>query len=84
MRCGHKLSHVFKFIVNPLVHNILAVNTWELVIVPIDDKSIDNKIFEAIIVALDHKSFKTSEWVAMSRGEVAFRTEEIVMAVYSC
>jgi membrane-associated PAP2 superfamily phosphatase len=57
---GAQFGHVPEFIVDSLVHDVVAVNALELVIMAIDDQGVNHEIFKAVIVPLNDESFHPS------------------------
>lgn len=78
----NKLTHLSEFIIDALVNNISAVDARKLVIMPVDDQSVDDQVLVAVVVPLYDKVLEATQSVAVGGGEVSFGTKEVVMPVY--
>jgi len=69
-----------KLVIHSLVDQVLAMNTVELVVVTIDDKSCHLQVFESIVVAHDGEAVDLAVAAAVGlRGHVG--EDEVVVPV---
>jgi len=78
---GHDFSHVSKLVVDSLVYDVLAVNSRELVIMPVHDQGVDDQVFKTIVMTLNDEVFESTKTVAVGCSEVALRSHVVIVPV---
>ena len=63
-----KLKEIPKLVIVPLIHQVLAVNVTEHVVVALDFHNMSHEVLKTIVVPFDHKSVNLRKVVAIVTG----------------